>query len=455
VNSGRPTLDWLVLEHENDGLPALPSDWMPPARRSQARTAILCGLCTVLTYLAIGGATLARTASEGLTTIEREVEAAVALQEWSSAAIAGPSAESDGIAPSLPHAQVTGVSFDGDLALAEVIETRVPADGQPTSFRRIHIFRFDGVEWVPAAADDSFLGAHLTLETERLVFRYRRYDRAVVEAAAPVIDAAYGDMRAALGLPERTPKLAVYLGASEVSATEPTLITTELRLPSPALWAWPLDLPAERLLEWRALPHLASNAWSEVAAGQPVPGEWHWMTAAVYQWLLLQHNDLLADWRTGLIAWRSEVFTDQNIGHPVNADEGISRLCAAHRVLERSVWLVGSSAILECYRPRPARAADLLCGGKLLELRQLRDSERDMPAGLKQACHVDPILATTVLDFAVTEYGPDAVGRLWHGFHAYRTWEELLPAAFGVSAEEFERGWQAYQMQLPDRLGAQ
>jgi len=57
-----------------------------------------------------------------------------------------------------------------------------------------------------------------------------------------------------------------------------------------------------------------------------------------------------------------------------------------------------------------------------------------------------PILATTLLDYAVAEYGPDAVARLWQGFHDYPTWDALIPAVFGVTAEEFEHGWQTYQM---------
>ena len=52
--------------------------------------------------------------------------------------------------------------------------------------------------------------------------------------------------------------------------------------------------------------------------------------------------------------------------------------------------------------------------------------------------------AVTVVDYAMSTYGRDKLPRLLNGIQRYDTWEALIPTVFGVSAAEFEAGWQEY-----------
>jgi hypothetical protein len=49
-----------------------------------------------------------------------------------------------------------------------------------------------------------------------------------------------------------------------------------------------------------------------------------------------------------------------------------------------------------------------------------------------------------VVAYAVATYGRDSLSALRAGFYEFETWVELVPAVFGVSADEFEAGWRAY-----------
>jgi hypothetical protein len=52
--------------------------------------------------------------------------------------------------------------------------------------------------------------------------------------------------------------------------------------------------------------------------------------------------------------------------------------------------------------------------------------------------------AWTLVSYAMDSYGFSALPSLIEAMGEHNTWEGLIPAVFGVSAEEFEQGWQAY-----------
>ena len=215
MSAGKTTFDWIMLEHEDDEFPP-PSEEAGPAQAGRGslwarRVWPAVGACVLLAAFAAGGQALMHTADEGLATIDRELEATMALEQWSAAprqalapelASAKPVDRPDGgsiAAAPQPQAQpanteVLDVTFHGDLAVADVLETRVYPDGQSSALQKLRFYRHDGVEWAPAAPDDAFWGPSLTLETEHLAFTYRRRDRLVVEPAALLMEEAYAAM---------------------------------------------------------------------------------------------------------------------------------------------------------------------------------------------------------------------------------------------------------------------
>jgi hypothetical protein len=52
--------------------------------------------------------------------------------------------------------------------------------------------------------------------------------------------------------------------------------------------------------------------------------------------------------------------------------------------------------------------------------------------------------ALSVVEYALDIYGPNRLPALVAGLGVYDTWEELIPAVFGVPVAEFEAGWQVY-----------
>ena len=215
MSAGKTTFDWIVLEHEDDEFPP-PSEEAGPAQAGRGslwarRVWPAVGACVLLAAFAAGGQALMHTADEGLATIDRELEATMALEQWSAgrqrggASSPAPSRPSGQpavgrMASALPGAaqpantEVLDVTFHGDLAVADVLETRVYPDGQSSALQKLRFYRHDGVEWAPAAPDDAFWGPSLTLETEHLAFTYRRRDRLVVEPAALLMEEAYAAM---------------------------------------------------------------------------------------------------------------------------------------------------------------------------------------------------------------------------------------------------------------------
>jgi hypothetical protein len=56
----------------------------------------------------------------------------------------------------------------------------------------------------------------------------------------------------------------------------------------------------------------------------------------------------------------------------------------------------------------------------------------------------------TVIDYMVTQYGAGYLPVLLRALNGHDDWEALIPAAFGVPADEFEAGWQDH---LAERYG--
>jgi hypothetical protein len=54
------------------------------------------------------------------------------------------------------------------------------------------------------------------------------------------------------------------------------------------------------------------------------------------------------------------------------------------------------------------------------------------------------VALATVMAYAAATYGPERIPLLVDEAGRQESWATLIPAVFGVSADEFETGWQAY-----------
>lgn len=56
----------------------------------------------------------------------------------------------------------------------------------------------------------------------------------------------------------------------------------------------------------------------------------------------------------------------------------------------------------------------------------------------------EALALATVVEYAVADYGRARLPELLHAFSQHHRWGTLIPAVFGVSADEFEAGWQRH-----------
>jgi hypothetical protein len=56
----------------------------------------------------------------------------------------------------------------------------------------------------------------------------------------------------------------------------------------------------------------------------------------------------------------------------------------------------------------------------------------------------DVTAVATLIEYVVAAYGYEQLPVLLAGLAQYDEWDTLLPAVYGVSSAEFEKGWQAY-----------
>ena len=54
------------------------------------------------------------------------------------------------------------------------------------------------------------------------------------------------------------------------------------------------------------------------------------------------------------------------------------------------------------------------------------------------------VAMATLIEYAVVTYGRERLPTLVAGLRSHDRWATLIPAVYGVSAAEFEAGWQAY-----------
>jgi hypothetical protein len=54
------------------------------------------------------------------------------------------------------------------------------------------------------------------------------------------------------------------------------------------------------------------------------------------------------------------------------------------------------------------------------------------------------VALATLVEYAVATYGRERLPALVAGIGQHKSWDTPLPTVFGVSAPEFETGWQAY-----------
>ena len=424
---------------------SVPSQTARPARRWWWG---LLGLALIVA--AAAGYRLYRTAQTGVEVLETELQAAVARE---SRTTPKPVVAAKPASPVLQ-------SFDlwNGVAAVEVVAND-PSLSLPT--RKLRFFRQTESGWQPTAADASFWGSRRRLESQHFIFHYRRRDHAAVLAAAPALDAFYTRLHQDLGrgAPNAGEKVIVEVFASYglEDSDLPAATIDPFRVPSPGLLQIPVDVSDAEVLAlsvsitlvYRLLPG-ASADW--LATGDHPTG-WWWppLTEGLRLWLLWDNVPLLARWRHDILTW-----------YLANSCQACSRqsqtLPAGYREFCQMLMMLGlypphlsiSPPCTETFGDADGNTYYFSPPSRPAQLSSLATLSRDttparMETDLLQMSYGGQVMSmATLLEYVADTYERERIPVLLAAFGAHERWDTLVPAVFGISAEEFEAGWRSY-----------
>lgn len=479
-----PTLEWVVMENDADWARACaPSSAdSPPGAKwaSQERLSspqVLWGASVMLLLLVSAGGWWWRTTQAGLQ--QREVEAS-ARAAWEIAAVAqgdnrlairrkdgqgdidwwyqlaqeygGLLAATQTADPAEPlDAALRNIKFQGGQAVADVV--LYGRDGA-LAYRQTRFYQRTSTGWQVVAPDVNLWGPVGSLETPSFVFHFRQNDAAVVIAVAPRIEELYTTLRRDVGLPV-TP--APEKRIIEVSVTEtPGHVMPwfwepgRFLVPSPAVYRAPVELTdAELLAQSLALP-LIAHVLAQASEQQAIRPAWQPLLNGLYLWQVWALDLPLAVWREVVVTWIYRDLPASRPGQAIILPERYAALCAAH-----TLWMPSPAQMnipLLCAEPHREELILSPWGSynPLIRLDQLAVPLRpgeyiEEPDSVHRIGYPGQAVAmATLIEYAVVTYGRERLPTLVAGLRSHDRWATLIPAVYGVSAAEFEAGWQAY-----------
>lgn len=343
------------------------------------------------------------------------------------------------------------VEFQGDQAVAHVItytEAGTPA------YRQTYFYRCTARGWLRTAAPDIALwGSAHSLETPSFIFHFQQNDAPAVIAVAAQVDRLYTSLRQNFGLPTGLGggKLVVDISVTQPPGALPWFgAPAPIRVPSPALYIAPVELTdAELLAQAIALP-LIKQVLTQASEHSAIGKSWQPMLHGLYLWQVWDLDLPLSVWREAVVTW---VYTDlptMRPGQAVVLPARYTAICAAHKLWLSSPLLINIPLMCvelawEDFLLPPWGWYEPLTHLNQLSV-PLRPGEYlEEPDSLRLTRHPGHTVGlATLLEYAVATYGREHLPALLAGLGQYESWETLLPAVYGVSASEFEAGWQQY-----------
>ena len=340
--------------------------------------------------------------------------------------------------------------FHYDKAVAIVVlHTK---EGTPT-YRQTRFYRRTAADWVRTAPDIALWGAEERLETAFFVFTYRNADADVVAAVAPQVDALYATMRRNFGLSPASgiEKLPIAINVKDVPGNPVYLsYPAVISVPSPALYLAPVELSEEEILAQSLALPLLNHLTGQIIEHYGLDSSWQPLLYGLRLWQLWESDLPLAVWRSTVVQWiyQSTPLTSQQ--HTSVLPAQYAELCAAH-----TLWMPAPVQFqIPLWCQKFEREAWYTEQWKLLAPPvQLVDLGLPVPTG--EVTYKDgltgpnyhpgrTVAMATMLEYGVMTYGHERLPDLLAGLGQHTNWETLIPATFGVSATEFEAGWQAY-----------
>lgn len=175
---------------------------------------------------------------------------------------------------------------------------------------------------------------------------------------------------------------------------------------------------------------------------------WQPLLQGLRLWQVWEWDLPLATWREPVVLW---LYVDlPEADQAVVLPQQYEQLCAAHTFWLSSPTQINIPLLCTELDQEPWYAATWGSHSPLIHLNQLDtqivsgQSTDDLPATDRQVPRGQSIALATLIKYAVVTYGRDRLPILVASLDQYESWATLLPAVYGVSAAEFEVGWQNY-----------
>jgi hypothetical protein len=357
--------------------------------------------------------------------------------------------------PANPEAQlplaIDTLAMQGDRAVARV---RLLARNGEVTYRQTRFYRRTAEGWQRTPPDPALWGPERSLATTFFIFHFHQNDAAAVIAIAPQLDALYTILRhnVGLGLPPSGEKQAI-----DVRVTEPPGQASlwfgapeRITVASPAVYWAPVEVTDAELLEQSIALPLLDGVIAQASEHYALGSTWRPMLRGLRLWQVWDLNLPLAAWRADVVQRLYVDLPAADPKQPAPLPEHYRELCAAHKLWmpsplqidipfvcaeqerENEYFAMGSQ------RNPPIRLDQLAVPVPLVE-------DLVQSSGADQVNHPGQAVAlATLIEYAVAAYGRERLPMLVAGLGQYDTWDTLIPAVFGISASEFEAGWQVY-----------
>jgi hypothetical protein len=222
-----------------------------------------------------------------------------------------------------------------------------------------------------------------------------------------------------------------------------------LVVPSPALYLAPVELSDAALLAQSIALPLIEYMEGRVVEEHSIPLRWWPLLRGLYLWQLWDLDIPLAQWRQELVKW---LYIDLPLATTERQSVLPARytdLCAMHRLWMLSPTMVGIP--LECSTSDAViwSSRRLVMDGRRTSLNHISvplvAGENQYYTKTDDPYHFSTtVLVATLIEYAVATYGYEQLPVLLAALDEYDTMDTLLPAVYGVSSAEFEKGWRAY-----------
>ncbi|MBV7327775.1 hypothetical protein KFU94_05850 [Chloroflexi bacterium TSY] len=356
--------------------------------------------------------------------------------------------------PSHLVATAEAIDIQHDFAIARVVYSRKDDEGIKPLYRQSQFYRYDESKWIVAKPDADDWGESRFMMTPHMRFHFRQGDTNIVQAVAPQIDRFYADLRRTFGLQPGGTNITVEVMAKKMSSARIEFTRSQwyVRVSSPAFLTVPMVFTDVDTLSLNITSALVEQLIREAELKTSVGWEWRHMIDALKRYYVVRQSVPLTSLHAEATAW---LYRNRESDIPLHQHEFPDSLDVSCQQYKEAMLfvLVGAVPLQLCPDAERMRSS-LLIPQLPQRLRDLAAPNVDWSEPSNRMVYWVQLKALeTIIDYVVTHYGREQLRPLFRGFGYDNSWEMLIPVVFGISADEFEFGWQQHlfdQYGLPE-----